>query len=109
MCSIINENLCARSSRQQTKILAALMKGVKIDKLGYTHAPLTILPFYMAVVDLLHLFLRITDRLEDLFFNILFVADGDDRESADLDKKPLLKRYFDKLKYDFGISSPCYA
>jgi hypothetical protein len=42
--------------------------------LGYKHPPLTNIPFQDAVVDLLHLFLRITDKLQSLFFDTLCLS-----------------------------------
>jgi hypothetical protein len=74
---------------------------------GYVRSPLTGIPFNRVVVDLLHLFLRGTDRLEDLLIDVLSVADGADKPGIGFENKQLLKRYFDKLK-ELNISSPFY-
>ena len=80
-CSITNTKLHARSILEALKInvetekdrhpLLTLKSIVEASK-SYSHPPLTNINFQNAVVDILQMFLRITDRLELLLFNRLF-------------------------------------
>jgi hypothetical protein len=74
------------------------------QRLGYSNSPLlSFITFENIVVDILHLFLRITDRLLDILFNTL----------KDLQTKfkieNLIKIFYDFLENDCKISNPSYS
>ncbi len=77
------------------------------NKNGYKNLPLfQFIEFNMNVIDPLHMFLRITDKL----FNKLldFIEKLDNNGSFDLDKRPYLKRLNDFLIDNLKITSPLY-
>ena len=74
---------------------------------GYILSPLTSIEFWKACVDLLHMLLRITDKLELLLINKLSVLDNG-KDNEDLTDKPNLSRYINFLSYDCKISRPYY-
>ncbi len=74
---------------------------------GYKNDPLfQFVEFNMNVIDPLHLFLRITDKL---FKNLLvFLEELDNNDSFDFEKRPHLKRLNSFLIDNLKITSPFY-
>jgi hypothetical protein len=78
------------------------------EKKGYAREPIAIgFSFDKCVVDLLHLFLRITDVLEEKLIVKLRTIDAihiRPSESNDIEKQPMIKRYIEYLSNEIGIS-----
>ena len=73
---------------------------------GYQREPITNIEFSNCVIDLLHLFLRITDVLFNLLLYDLFEVDGSD--STDLNLRPNLKSLIQFIESDCKIYNPFY-
>ena len=74
---------------------------------GYVYKPLLHIEFNMIVIDTLHLFLRISDKLFATLINILNENDVDSN-SQDFGKRKNLKKFFDFLESDVKICKPYY-
>jgi hypothetical protein len=76
---------------------------------GYIHKPIfTSIPFHRAMIDMLHLFLRITDVLYDLFIQTLMELDGLQKTSKDLSTRPHLNSFFNDLINIYNIRAPFF-
>jgi len=79
---------------------------------GYSRQPIAFCFSYdKCVVDLLHLFLRITDVLEERLIIKLKTIDAiniNPSDCNDLNKQPMLKKYIDFLANEIGISRVYY-
>ena len=75
---------------------------------GYVNIPLFRIPFHRIYIDMLHLFLRITDILYDLFFRDLREIDGKQNNQIDMLKQPHLNHFFSYLSETFKIRRPYY-
>jgi hypothetical protein len=64
---------------------------------GYAAAPIFKIPFHRIVVDVLHLFLRITDVLYKLFIGGLKELDGKQNDQVDLSTQPHLRQFLTDL------------
>jgi|688.fasta_scaffold1813539_1 hypothetical protein len=60
---------------------------------GNAAAPIFKIPFHRIVVEVLHLFLRITDVLFELFISYLKELDGKQNNPVDLLTQPHLSRF----------------
>ena len=65
---------------------------------GYIKSPILNIPFYRVVIDMLHLFLRITNVLYDLFIQDLRNLDGKQKNELDLTNMPHLNQFYTDLK-----------
>lgn len=75
------------------------------DRKGQINEPIIkFIDFDSCVIDLLHLFLRITDVLVDSLLENL----DDDNETGDLEKRPNLKKLIEFLTSECKISKPFY-
>ena len=88
----------ARGARSYSQALIKIKEKKEDLKMGYNHPPLTSLTH---VVDLLHLFLRITDVLFNKFENELSAYDNKQR----LIKVPVKDNYY--LKYAHFLKDTC--
>jgi len=73
------------------------------ERLGYTKEPLfTFIPFEKSTIDILHLYLRVTDKLLKLLFNHL--------DQLEIQHKglTLIKTFCDFLKNECKITNPSY-
>ena len=85
-----------KKSKKTKKIASNENKIIPEHKNGQINEPIiNFIDFYKCVIDLLHLFLRITDRLMELLIKDLIEIDGN--ESADLSKRPSFSRLLDFL------------
>ena len=79
------------------------------NKFGQIKRPIiTAIPFHRIIVDMLHLFLRITDVLYDLFIVNLKELDGYQKNKTDLNNQPHLKMFIKDLKEIYNISAPFF-
>ena len=70
---------------------------------GYANEPIIRIPCHRVIVDMLHLFLRISDVLYDLFIKDLKQLDGKQRNELDFSHQPHLRRFFMYLHENFNI------
>ena len=84
-----------------------LKKQDKNEKKGYIHAPLCHIDFNMIVLDTLHLFLRMSDRLIDALLLILNTHDAKPL-NTNLDMRPALGKFLGILKNECKITNPYY-
>lgn len=78
-----------------------------INKFGQINTPIiTSIPFHRIVVDMLHLFLRITDVLVDLFVINLKELDGYQQNKLNLDAQPHFNGFLVDLVEQYNIKSP---
>jgi hypothetical protein len=83
-------------------------KLFKDKKDGYVKEPIIkFIDFKNCVIDLLHLFLRISDKLFDLLISKLIGFDGND--SADLEKRPSFKIFYNLLSVKCNITKPFFT
>ena len=80
-----------------------------IGKKGYVSLPIMNIPFHRIVVDTLHLFLRITDVLYDLFIKDLRQIDGKQKNETDFTTQPHLRQFFSDLFEIYKIRRPYYV
>lgn len=99
--SIQDESLGARKLKEANKY-----EQKQQFEMGYQYEPLTSIDFDSCVVDLLHLFLRISGALIELFFSDLFKADSND--STNIELRPNLKNFVIFLKDRCDIQNPLY-
>ena len=102
--SIIDKSKGARSLNE-----AALkfLEKKSSDKCGYIRNPIIdFIEFENCVIDLLHLFLRITDRLMDLLINKLKKLDKN--ESDDLNQRPYFTILMNFIKTKCKLTNPYY-
>jgi hypothetical protein len=107
--SITDVNKGARSHEESSECVG---KASIDEKKGYTNKPICSFPFSRFVIDMLHLKLRITDKLNELFFERMSNASRDDpsyvnQTNEDI-KNPLLGRWNDFLVTTCGIQNPIY-
>jgi hypothetical protein len=77
------------------------------QKYGHKYEPLiNFVNFHKVVVDLLHLLLRITDRLMELLIADLVILDGN--ESQDLAKRPAFNKLVCFLENNLNLTNPTY-
>ena len=77
---------------------------------GYVNKPIfSNIPFERIVIDMLHLFLRITDVLYDLFIRDLREIGGKQNTLIDLSKQPELRNFFLDLTEKYNIRRPYYV
>lgn len=77
------------------------------SKFGYRDMPLTNIEFDHCVIDLLHLLLRISDVLLNLFLYNLFEAD--EMDSSDLSKRKNLSAFLNFLENSCKIQNPYFV
>ena len=92
--SIIDKQKGARSIEESSH---------SIGQNGYANEPIIRIPFHRVIVDMLHLFLRISDVLYDLFIKDLKQLDGKQRNELDFSHQPHLRRFFMYLHENFNI------
>ena len=73
--------------------LKVLEQSQSQDQNGYIKEPILNIPFYRVVIDMLHLFLRISDVLYDLFIQDLRNLDGKQKNELDLGNMPHLNQF----------------
>ena len=82
------------------------------DQKGYKNKPLSQIPFYKYIIDTLHLFLRISDILSNLFFIEIqtseYVRNGYPKKSPNIEKTTLVKRLRNFLKEKCRIHNYIY-
>jgi hypothetical protein len=71
--------------------------------------PILQIPFHRIVIDVLHLFLRITDVLYVLFVSDLRELDGKQKNQVDLSTQPHLRQFFADLTAIYQIRRPFYV
>lgn len=76
------------------------------NKFGYINKPILSIPFDRVIVDTLHLFLRISGVLYDLFIVSLRNLDGKQKNEIDLSRQPHLNQFFLDLKENYNIKAP---
>jgi hypothetical protein len=118
ICTVHKKNFLNNNLNTQTikRTIEESKKGFKnrdIDlRKGYAREPIAFcFPFDKCMIDLLHLFLRITDVLEEKLIVKLKTIDAiriNPSESKDLNKQPMLKKYIDFLANEIGISRVYY-
>ncbi len=87
----------------------ARLKFEKIEKdpQGYINMPLfKFIEYRNAVIDPLHMCLRITDTI---FAKLINYLDNLENKKLGMNKRPFLKRLNDLLEKDCGITSPFYS
>ncbi len=81
------------------------------DRKGYINPPIfDFIAFDKIVVDLLHLFLRITDKLFELLLRRLQMLDdplGKNKKS-NINDWPFTKSFFDYVEYKCNVTAPFY-
>ena len=76
---------------------------------GYIEAPLTSIEFSKACIDLLHMWLRISDKLEKLLVDKLTLLDyRTAKKNDDLSDKPNLSKYINFMRYECNFHKPYY-
>ena len=92
-----------RSIEQSNLVVEANSKNINYQ-LGYIRKPLiSFIDFNDCIIDLLHLLLRVTDRLFDLFFQTLDSFEQNKKEQS------LMRLFMDKLVSKCAINSPYYV
>ena len=83
---------------------------INIGNFGYVSIPLTSLAFTKTTVDVLHMFLRISDRLEECFVNDIEPIDFQIHgiRGGDIDRRPVLKRFSTFLDIECNIKNYLY-
>jgi hypothetical protein len=76
---------------------------------GYLQLPILQIPFHRIVIDVLHLFLQITDVLHELFISDLRELDGKQKNQVDLSTQPHLRQFFADLTAIYHIRRPFYV
>jgi hypothetical protein len=82
-------------------------KRNKHDIKGYAYKPLLHIDFKMIVVDTLHVFLRISDKLFSSLIQI-FNENDNDSSSKDFKNRKNLKNFFDILENEIKIVKPFF-
>lgn len=109
--SIRMTELGARSHEDATE----KMKSKNIDvKKGYYYQSITrTINFDHVILDMLHLFLRITDTLISLLFDDLkileFKISGYSKSKMEINEAKCLSKFNNFLKYSCGVSNPIYV
>ncbi len=102
--SIVDKSKGARCLEEASKKCSEKKTS---DKLGYIKKPIMdFIDFDSCVIDLLHLFLRITDRLMDLLIAKIIQLDKND--SADLNMRPNFKTLMNFIKTNCKLTNPYY-
>jgi hypothetical protein len=93
-----------------TKKGARTIKEARLKKgFGYIESPLTSIEFSKACIDLLHMWLRISDKLEKLLVDKLTLIDYlKAKKNDDLSDKPNLSKYINFMRYECNIQKPYY-
>ena len=73
---------------------------------GHQYPIIDFIPYENCVIDLLHLLLRVSDKLFDLL--IWKLEKIDNNKGTDINKRVTFKIFIDFLKNDCKISNPCY-
>jgi hypothetical protein len=94
-----------KQSPARTLIEAALLYESKSK--GYIHKPLTSISFANCLLDILHMMLRITDKLFTLLFDKIQILDGA-KDYSDFSKQPNLYTYLHWLEFTCNIKKPFY-
>ena len=108
--SIIDIKLGARSFSECERLCS--LKKVD-DRKGYVEKPLSQIEYFRYIIDILHMFLRISDLLYNLLFieiQVLeFKVTGQYNENPDIEKTILIKRFRDFLVNICKIKKPLYV
>ena len=75
---------------------------------SYIKEPILNITFNKVVIDMLHLFFRISDVLYDLFIQDLRNLDGKQKNELDLMNMPHLNQFYTDLKDTYNINRPFY-
>ena len=75
---------------------------------GFIKKPILNIPFHKVIIDMLHLFLRISDVLYDLFIANLRQLDGKQKNEIDFSTQPHLNQFFLDLKETYKIQNPYF-
>jgi len=107
--SIIDATKSARSNEDARELIK---KQTIQERKGYIKIPiLDCIEFSKVIVDHFHLFLRISDKLQELLFKKISLLDApfliNDSDKLDINKQIFLKRYIDFLSNDVKLSTPC--
>jgi hypothetical protein len=107
--SITDKNKGARTHEESEECI----KKLRVDeRIGYINNPICKFPFSRFIVDMLHLKLRITDKLNEHFFERILEYSADRRdyvnEINEEIKCPLVGRFNDFLVKTCGIQNPIY-
>lgn len=86
-----------------------LINSIKLKEInneGYINKPIIdFIEYEKTIIDPLHLFLRITDKLFEKFIGFLESQEG---KGCDLRKRPLFKRFGEIFEIECSISNPFY-
>lgn len=94
----------SKGARTSKEILQKKIQNKKENTFGYENLPVTdTFPFDHVIPDLLHAFLRISERLVGLLFKK--IEHLDDKSDANLDRH-ILKRLIHFLESECGITKP---
>ncbi len=102
--SMFDLNKGARSIEEALKSI----QNSKIDHNGYSKYPIiSFIPFSYCIIDMLHLFLRISDVLIDLLYvNMIQLDNG--VLTNDLSKRPFVSKFFDFFRTTCKLRRPFY-
>jgi hypothetical protein len=106
--SIVDGTKGARSDNDSRELID---KQTIHERKGYKEAPiLNCIPFSKVIFDHFHLFLRISDKLQDLLVKKINLLDApfmpNDNDRLDINKQRFFKRYVDFLENDIKLSTP---
>lgn len=77
---------------------------------GYIKQPIVdFIDFNLVIVDMLHLYLRITDKFFEILITKLAEKDGVGSLSKSLDQRPNFKKLFNFLEQQCNITKPFYS
>ena len=98
----------SKGARCLTEAGQKCLEKKALDKQGYIKKPIIdFIDFDNCVIDLLHLFLRITDRLMDLLLGKIKKLDKN--ESSDLGMRPHFKSLMNFIKTKCKLTNPYYV
>lgn len=79
-------------------------------RMGYINKPLVIfIEFECVIIDLLHMYLRITDKFMEILLDELIKLDGLDSTKADLDERPNFQRLINFIETTCKVTKPFYT
>ena len=79
-------------------------------RMGYINKPLVIfIEFECVIIDLLHMYLRITDKFMEIILDELIKLDGLDSTKADLDERPNFQRLINFIETTCKVTKPFYT
>ena len=95
------------SDRKLTESAQIVQSGR--ESKGYIRPPiLNFIEFDSVILDMLHLYLRVTDRFFEIIGILIEKADGLNSSAFNLDKRPCFKRYIDFIE-NCKVTNPFYT